>query len=289
VSKFQKTINSKISFSGIGLHSGEKVNLELFPAKENYGICFFLKNSNKKIEAKWSNIKIANLCTQIKKDKIIFSTIEHLMSALSAFEITNLKIISSSSEIPILDGSSKEYVEKINEVGIKNQKRFSKVLKITKKVEVKKGHKYISIEPNNSKFLEIEYEIDYKDQLIKNQKLKYKHIYENYLKIFNCRTFCLHDELEKIFSMGLAKGGSLDNAIVVSGTKILNQGGLHYKDEFVRHKILDCVGDIYLSGYKIYGKIKSFQGGHEMNALLLMKIFENKNCFKIFDCQDLAT
>jgi len=281
VSKFQKTINSKITFSGIGLHSGEKVQLELIPAKENFGICFFLKNSNKKIEAKWSNVKIANLCTQIVKDKIIFSTIEHLMSALSAFGITNLKIISSAYEIPILDGSSKEYVDKINDAGIKIQKSSSKVLKILKKIEVKKDAKYICIEPNNSELLEIDYEIDYDDQLIKKQRFKYKHNYQNYLTIFNCRTFCLQDELEKIFAMGLAKGGSLDNAIVVSGTKILNQGGLHYKDEFVRHKILDCVGDIYLSGYDIHGKIKSVQGGHEMNALLLKEIFNKNSNYKI--------
>ena len=281
MSKFQKTINSKITFSGIGLHSGEKVQLELIPAKENFGICFFLKNSNKKIEAKWSNVKIANLCTQIVKDKIIFSTIEHLMSALSAFGITNLKIISSAYEIPILDGSSKEYVDKINDAGIKIQKSSSKVLKILKKIEVKKDAKYICIEPNNSELLEIDYEIDYDDQLIKKQRFKYKHNYQNYLTIFNCRTFCLQDELEKIFAMGLAKGGSLDNAIVVSGTKILNQGGLHYKDEFVRHKILDCVGDIYLSGYDIHGKIKSVQGGHEMNALLLKEIFNKNSNYKI--------
>ncbi len=283
MSKFQKTINSKVSFSGIGLHSGAKVSLELFPAKENYGICFFLKNSNKKIQANWSNIKITNLCTMIKKNKIFFSTIEHLMSALSAFGITNLKIVSSANEMPILDGSSKQYVEKINEVGIRTQKSFSKVLKILKKVEIKKDTKYICIEPNKNKNLEIDYEIDYNDQLIKKQRLNYKHHYQNYLKIFNCRTFCLHDELEKIFAMGLAKGGSLDNAIVVSGTKILNQGGLHYKDEFVRHKILDCVGDVYLSGYEIFGKIKSFQGGHEMNALLLKEIFKSKLNYKIIN------
>lgn len=283
VSKFQKTINSKISFSGIGLHSGEKVNLELLPAKENYGIFFFLKNSNKKIEANWTNIKIANLCTQIKKGKIIFSTIEHLMSALSAFGITNLKILSSANEIPILDGSSKEYVEKINQAGVKNQKVPSKILKIVKKIEVKKDKKIISIEPTSSQFLEIDCEIDYNDQLIKNQKFKYKHNYDNYLKIYNCRTFCLQDELEKIFAMGLAKGGSLDNALVVSGTKVLNQDGLRYKDEFVRHKVLDCIGDVYLSGYQIFGKIKSFQSGHEMNALLLKEIFCNKNSYKIIN------
>ena len=127
----------------------------------------------------------------------------------------------------------------------------------------------------------IDYQIDYNDQLIKKQRFKYKHNYQNYLTIFNCRTFCLQDELEKIFAMGLAKGGSLDNAIVVSGTKILNQGGLHYKDEFVRHKILDCVGDIYLSGYDIHGKIKSVQGGHEMNALLLKEIFNKNSNYKI--------
>jgi UDP-3-O-[3-hydroxymyristoyl] N-acetylglucosamine deacetylase len=278
----QKTLKSKISFSGVGLHSGVVCKIDLIPEVENTGIYFIFKNLKKKIKCLWTNAHVSQLCTTIKSNKISISTTEHLMSALSGLGITNLRINISGNEIPILDGSSKDFVKKILETGIVEQSKKSKVIIIKKKIKFYKDNKSISIEPNlvNDSLI-IDCEINFNDELIKKQRMVYEHSFENYLQIYDARTFCLQEDLDRIFAMGLGKGGSLDNAIIVSGKKVLNQGGLRYPNEFVRHKILDCVGDIYLSGYKIVGKIKSYQSGHEMNFLLLKELFKNKNAFII--------
>ena len=279
--KNQNTLLKTIEFEGIGLHSGEKVKIALKPAAVDTGIKFKIKNNI--ISATWKNAIVSQLCTRIKLRDDDISTIEHLMAAISGLGITNLLIKINSNEVPILDGSSKEFVEKIKNIGIKNQKKSQKILKITKKIEYREKEKFICISPTEKKHLTIDYTIDYKDQFIKKQSLKYIHSEINFLKIYMSRTFCLHGDLERIFSMGLAKGGSLDNAIVVSGKKILNQGGLRYSDEFVRHKILDCVGDLYLAGCQIWGNLVTYQGGHELNLKLLREILSNKKNYKIID------
>jgi len=277
----QKTISKELTFSGIGLHSGKKVTIKLLPAKENSGIFF---NFNKNIIiASWEFGQISQLCTQIKKNKIIISTIEHLMSSLSGLGIDNLEVKTDSGEMPILDGSSKEFYEKILENGLCEQNFHKKFILIKKEIFLKEKNKYIRIEPSQSGILNIKYTIDYNDQFIKKQTLKYQHNFENYKNIYKARTFCLHEDLEKIFSMGLGRGGSLENAIVVSGKKILNQGGLRYKDEFVRHKILDCIGDLYLAKYHIIGNITVYGGGHELNLKLLQAIFKNKKNYAILN------
>jgi len=281
VYKNQNTLLKTIEFEGIGLHSGEKVKIALKPAAVDTGIKFKIKNNI--ISATWKNAIVSQLCTRIKLRDDDISTIEHLMAAISGLGITNLLIKINSNEVPILDGSSKEFVEKIKNIGIKNQKKSQKILKITKKIEYREKEKFICISPTEKKHLTIDYTIDYKDQFIKKQSLKYIHSEINFLKIYMSRTFCLHGDLERIFSMGLAKGGSLDNAIVVSGKKILNQGGLRYSDEFVRHKILDCVGDLYLAGCQIWGNLVTYQGGHELNLKLLREILSNKKNYKIID------
>lgn len=279
MSKFQKTIKKKISFEGIGLHSGKKNKITLVPEKTNVGIYFYI--DKQKIKANWKNAFITQLCTRLDSKKKNISTIEHLMSALCAHSITNLKIISETNEIPILDGSSKDFFEKLNEAGFEEQDKKIKTINIKKKVFYSQGNKYISIEPSINNYLEIDYTIDYFDEFIKKQQMIYVHNLDNYKKIYQARTFCLHKDLEKIFAMGLAKGGSLDNAIVVSGNKILNQGGLRYPNEFVKHKILDCIGDLYLSEFMISGKVKTYQGGHELNVMLLKEIFKNKKNYEI--------
>ena len=218
---------------------------------------------------------------QVKKKNIHLSTIEHLMSALSGMGISNLLIKVSSNEVPILDGSAFEYVEKILEIGLVDQKIPQKIINIKKKVSFSYNKKFIEIEPNNKKKLIIDYTIDYKEDFIKKQHLQYEHNFENYKQIYKARTFCLHKDLENIFAMGLAKGGSLDNAIVVSGNKILNQGGLRYDNEFVKHKILDCIGDLYLAEFQIWGNLKTFEGGHELNLMLLKELFKNNENFEI--------
>lgn len=279
--KNQNTLTKIIEFSGVGLHSGEKVKIILTPAAVDTGIKFKIKN--RLIPASWKNAIVSQLCTRIKLKDVAISTIEHLMAAISGLGITNLLIKINSNEVPILDGSSKEFVEQIKNIGIKDQNKPQKVLKILRKVEYKEKEKFIHISPSDKNNLNINYTIDYKDQFIKKQSLIYTHNESNFLKIYMSRTFCLHNDLERIFSMGLAKGGSLDNAIVVSGKKILNQGGLRYSDEFVRHKILDCIGDLYLAGYQIWGNLVTYQGGHELNLRLLKEILSNKKNYRILD------
>jgi UDP-3-O-[3-hydroxymyristoyl] N-acetylglucosamine deacetylase len=275
----QKTISKIIKFKGIGLHSGEPVEIKLIPEKIDSGISFvFNKN---KIKASWKSAEVSQLCTKIKLKNIYLSTIEHLMSALSGVGITNLIIITNSFEMPILDGSAKEYIDKILEAGLKDQKKNKKKLKIKKKLSYSQKDKFIEIQPSKNSFLSIDCTIDYGDDFIKKQKYLYEHSFENYNQIYKARTFCLQNDLEKIFAMGLAKGGSLDNAIVVSGNKILNQGGLRYENEFVKHKVLDCIGDLYLAEYEIQGKVITYSGGHELNLRLLRKIFEDKDNYEI--------
>jgi len=275
----QKTIAEKITLNGIGLHSGKPVQIIIHPSEINEGINFIYKK--KKIKASWKNSEVSQLCTKIKSDNIYLSTIEHLMSAFSGMQISNVAVETSSEEIPILDGSAKEFVDEILRIGIVDQKCPQKILEIKRKILFKKENKFIEIQPSNKKKFSINYSIDYKDAFIKKQNLKYEHSTVNYLDIYKARTFCLHKDLEKIFAMGLAKGGTLENAIVVSGKKILNQGGLRYPNEFVKHKILDCVGDLYLSEYPIFGNVRTFGGGHELNLLLLKEIFKNKKNYNI--------
>lgn len=282
--KNQKTIKKKIIIDGLGLHSGATTKIVLNPAATDNGIIFIrtdLKNSEP-IRAHWENIVPANLCTKISNKKgDCVSTIEHLMFALYSLEVTNLMIEINGPEVPILDGSAKIFIEEINNSGIVVQEKKIKSIIIHKNLEVCEGNKSIKYITSNNKFLEIDYTINYKDKFIKKQKFILKNAIKNYQDVFSCRTFCHQEDLEKIFAMGLAKGGSLDNAIVISGNKILNQGGLRAHDEFVKHKILDCIGDLYLSGYFISGKIICSQGGHELTANLLKKIFQNKSNYSI--------
>ena len=279
---FQKTLNKKVTFSGISLHAGVVTTINLLPAKINHGIVFKRVdlNNSKPIPALWNNVKVANLCTMINNYKgESICTIEHLMFALYALQITNVIIEVDGPEIPILDGSSLIFIQELIKSNLHEQKNEILELEIKNSVEIIEQNKFIKYEPNQNKYLEIDYILDYKDQLIKKQRKVLKNVQKNYKEIFNARTFCHQEDLEKIFSMGLAKGGSLENAIVISGKKVLNQEGLRYKDEFVRHKILDCAGDLYLSGFFIKGKITCNQGGHELTNKLLKKIFNSKSNF----------
>tara|TARA_X000000950_G_scaffold11129_1_gene12115 strand:- start:25865 stop:26707 length:843 start_codon:yes stop_codon:yes gene_type:complete len=280
VFKKQITIKKAITFKGIGLHSGEPVSLKLSPEKKNTGIIFYKKN--KKIKASWKNAEVSQLCTKIKNKNITISTIEHLMSTFSSLGITNLKIKISGSEIPILDGSAKIFLDEILKVGTLEQDANQKFIKIKKKVLYKDKEKFICIKPIKEKKLIIDFTIDYNDQFIRKQKLVYTHSPDNFRDIYLARTFCLQNDLEKIFSLGLGKGGSLDNAIIVSEKKILNQGGLRYPNEFVKHKILDCIGDLYLAENQIWGKVETYGGGHELNLLLLREVFKNKENYEFF-------
>ncbi len=284
----QKTIKNKISFTGIGLHSGKNVKLCVKPSEPNTGIIFKridLKNQNLVIP-NFSNVNNTSLNTTISNEfGASVSTIEHLMAAFFGLGIDNALVEIDSGEVPILDGSAREFVKKILNTGLQSSNSPIKIIKINKKIEFKEGEKIISVEPSKIN-LDIDFELKYKNSVIGVQRNKIN-VYEDNLKeIFDSRTFCLFEDIEIIKKKGLAKGGSLDNAIVVKENNILNNEGLRNSKEFVNHKILDCIGDLYTSGYRIIGSIKCSQGGHYLTNQLLRKVFRNKENFSIVEIQE---
>ena len=284
----QKTIKKEINLKGVGLHSGKIANLRIKPAKANSGIIFIRTDikENNQIIPHVNNVCSAVLCTTITNEHgIKVSTLEHLMGALFGLGVDNAIIEIDNEEVPILDGSAKVFVNEILKVGLELSEQPIKVIRINKKIEFKDGKKYISIEPSKIN-LEIDFELKYENELIGNQRNTLKVYEDDLTNIFNSRTFCLYEDIEKLRELGLAKGGSLDNAIVVKENEILNEEGLRNDKEFVNHKILDCMGDIYLSGYKIIGKIICSQGGHKLTNELMRKIFEEKDNFSIIEIKE---
>ena len=281
----QKTINRDITFKGVGLHSGGNVTMTVKPAKPNSGILF------KRIDLKENNIIVPNIfnvssavfCTTIANESgVSISTIEHLMGALYGLGIDNALVEIDNQEVPILDGSAKLFIEEISKVGIKNSEAPIKIIKIEKRIEFNDGKKTISIEPSKVS-LDIDFELKYENSLIGTQR-NFVNVFESDLTdIYNSRTFCLFEDIEKLKEMGLAQGGSLENAIVVKDNEILNEEGLRNKKEFVNHKILDCMGDLYLAGYKIIGKIVCSQGGHKLTNQLLRKVFQQDENFSLIE------
>ena len=284
----QKTINQNINLSGVGLHSGLKANLTIKAAEPNTGIIF------KRTDVKNYNIIIPNLfnvssavfCTTISNEQgVSVSTIEHLMGALYGLGIDNALIEIDNQEVPILDGSAKLFVEAISRAGIKSSEAPIKIIKIDKKIEFIDGNKSIFIEPSKIS-LDIDFELKYKNELIGTQRNSVK-VYESDLTdIYNSRTFCLFEDVKKLKEMGLAKGGKLENAVVVKNNKILNEEGLRNTKEFVNHKILDCMGDLYLAGYKIIGRVVCSQGGHKLTNQLLRKVFKDKENFSLIEIKE---
>ena len=280
----QKTIKESIEIEGVGLHSGIKANVCLKPAEANSGIKFkrtdvdFDKNI---IEASFENVSSPILCTKIEnKYGVSVSTIEHLMAAFYGEGIDNVLVEIDAPEVPIMDGSAFDFVSAIRSFGTEDQKYPKKFINILKKVEIKNGSKNISIEPHK-KDLIIDFEIVYKNPLIRTRRKEFKFSSGDLNSIYNSKTFCLYEDIDQIRSQGLAKGGSLENAIVVKENKILNEDGLRYRDEFVNHKILDCLGDLMLSGHRVYGHIKTSQGGHQLTNVLLRELFSNKSNYEL--------
>ena len=276
----QKTIKQSITIKGVGLHTGFMTNMKINPGEPNTGIIFKrtdLKKNNYIIPSVF-NVSDTTLCTTVSNEfgvKIL--TIEHLMGALFGKGIDNAFIEIDSEEVPILDGSAKIFIEKINSAGIKTSNIPIKIIKIEKKVSFNNGAKSISIEPNKIS-LDIDFEIKYNNPLIGTQR-NLVNVYQSDLtEIYNSRTFCLYEDIEKLKKMNLAKGGSLENAVVVKDDKVVNEEGLRSSKEFVNHKILDCMGDLYLTGYRMVGSLVCSQGGHSLTNKLLRKIFsDNKN------------
>ena len=278
---YQTTLNTPVSFEGIGLHSGLNTKITILPTEADQGITFKrvdLKKNNL-IQANFTNVSSAKLCSTLKNEKgVKVSTVEHLLAALYIANIDNAIIEIDNEEVPIMDGSAKNFISVLNKTEIKTLKNKIKYLKIISKIELIENQKKISIEPNDFA-LEVDFKLNYDNKIIGKQRNIVNFQRDDLEDIYNSRTFCLFEDIEKIKKLGLAKGGSLDNAIVVGKNKLLNNNGLRNEKEFVNHKILDLAGDFVLSGYRILGKVICEQGGHLLTNSFLKKLFTSKNSF----------
>jgi len=284
----QKTLKNIVSFNGIALHSGVDVKVDIKPAEPNSGIVFKrvdLKKNNL-VYPNFMNVSNTSLNTTIENQfgaKV--STIEHLMGALFGLGIDNALIEIDNEEVPILDGSAKLFIEKIISAGFEVSEVPMKIIKINKDIKFSEGERFISIKPSTLS-LDIDFELKYKNEIIGNQRNKVKVYEDDLTEIYDSRTYCLYEDIEMIKKNGLAKGGSLKNAIVVKEKEILNPEGLRNDREFVNHKILDCIGDLYTSGYRIVASVKCSQGGHYLTNQLLRKVFQNKENFSILEIKE---
>ena len=284
----QKTIKNNVSFNGVGLHSGLNVNVKIKPAKPNSGIVFKRIDliENNIVYPSFMNVTNTSLNTTIENEfGVKVSTIEHLMGALFGIGIDNAIIEIDNEEVPILDGSAKEFIEKILTAGIEISNSPIKIIKINKAISFQDGDRFISIKPSSVN-LDIDFELKYENKFIGNQRNSVKVYEDDLTDIFNSRTFCLHEDIESIKKIGLAKGGSLENAVVVKDKEVLNPGGLRNKNEFVNHKILDCIGDLYTSGYRIVASIICSKGGHYLTNQLLRKVFNDRENFSIIEIKE---
>ena len=284
----QKTIKNSISFNGVALHSGLNVNVTIKPAEPNFGIVFkrIDKNLNNLVYPNFMNVTNTSLNTTVENEYgVKVSTIEHLMGALFCIGIDNALIEIDNEEVPILDGSAKVFIDKIILAGIEISQSPIKIIKINKEVDYYEGNRFISIKPSTLS-LDIDFEINYENQIIGNQKNKVKVYEDDLTNVYTSRTFCLYEDIELIKKNGLAKGGSLENAIVVKNDEILNLEGLRNENEFVNHKILDCIGDLYTSGYRIVGSVKCSRGGHYLTNQFLRKLFKDKQNFSIIEIKE---
>ena len=280
---YQKTIAKKISFNGIGLHSGLMSSITLLPAEKNVGIIFkrIDKKENNIIKANFKNVTNSKLCTTIKNSsELTVSTVEHLMAAFYITGIDNILVEIDNSEVPIMDGSSKNFIEGIFRAGVKRQIEKRKFIKVQNEIELKEDSKKISIKPSDYTF-DVNFEINYKNKFINKQNNHVDFYIDELEDIYSSRTFCLFEEIEKIKKIGLARGGSLDNAIVIKDDKVMNSGGLRNEKEFVNHKILDLAGDFMLSGYRIIGSVFCSQGGHNLSNAFLRKFLDDNSNFTL--------
>ncbi len=284
----QKTIKKDVFFTGVALHSGVNVKICVKPAGSNFGIVFKrvdLTNNNL-VYPNFMNVTNTLLNTTVENEfGVKVSTIEHLMGALFGLGIDNALIEIDNEEVPILDGSAKEFIEKMISVGVDVSESPIKIIKINKEIEFSDGKRNIKIKPSTLS-LDINFELNYKNKIIGNQKNKVKVYEDDLTDIYNSRTFCLFEDIELIKKNGLAKGGSLKNAVVVKDETILNPEGLRNDKEFVNHKILDCIGDLYTSGYRIIASIVCSRGGHYLTNQLLRKVFQDKGNFSIIEIKE---
>jgi UDP-3-O-[3-hydroxymyristoyl] N-acetylglucosamine deacetylase len=274
----QRTIKRSVEAIGIGLHKGVPVKLRLEPLGENSGIIFYRSDKGVSVPLSPENVVDTKMATVIGKNDVLISTIEHLMSAVYAFGIDNLRIVVDNDEVPIMDGSAISFVMMIEEAGIKELDAPKKFIKITKEVTVKEGEKFATLKPSEK--ISFNFEINFAHPVIGNQKYEFNFSTKNYIEeIARARTFGFLKEVQYLRSIGLALGGSLENAIVLDEKKVLNDS-LRFEDEFVRHKILDAIGDMSLIGANFIGNYEAFASGHHLNHLLTKKLVQ-ENAFEV--------
>lgn len=284
---YQKTIGGFISIGGVGLHSGKKAKITLRPAPENSGYIFVNVNEvfPSEIVASFDKVLDTTLATTIGEGNVYFRTVEHLISALRGMDVDNVIVEVEGDEVPIMDGSSAPFVYLIKKVGIVEQRRYRKFISVKNPVRFSDGEKYIEIVPSSE--LRIDFTIDFPHPQIGTQSFSFIATPENFEKdIAKARTFGFLKEVEYLKNKGFALGGSLENAVVISENGILNKDGLRYKDEFVRHKILDLIGDIALLGYPVIGHIRAYKSGHALNNMLCKELFVNRHDFTVTEIHE---
>ena len=284
VAEKQKTICKKILVHGIGLHTGNRVSMTLSPAPANTGFNFRLTKNGKKVNLKahYTNVKSTELCTLISDNNgNTVSTVEHILSALYGLEIDNIFIDLNSNEVPVCDGSSRMFVDLLQKNGFQSQNHFKKFIKIKKLIEVRDATKKTArVTPFDQTMITCN--VEYPHKCIGKQSISLTLTPEFYKsQICSARTFGFMKDVEELKKKGLIKGGSLENAIVLDDNKVLNENGLRYSDEFVRHKVLDFIGDISLAGYRIIGSFFTSHSGHELNIKLLKEIFSSKENWEL--------
>jgi len=273
----QTTLRSAIDFKGVGLHSGRPVRLRIEPAPEDHGLRFVRSDlDHLEIPARWDRVEDARLCTRIFSDSVAgaqVSTIEHVMAALAGCGVQNARLVIDAPEVPILDGSSAPFVEAIRRVGLVRQNRPLRALAIRQAVEVQMGEARARLEP--AERFEIRFEIDFADRAIGHQRKRLDMANGAFVReLMDCRTFCRAADIDAMRARGLALGGTYENAVVVDGEKVLSPGGLRHRDEAVRHKMLDAMGDLALAGGPILGRYTGIRAGHALTNALLRKLFD---------------
>jgi UDP-3-O-[3-hydroxymyristoyl] N-acetylglucosamine deacetylase len=283
----QRTIKKEVQVVGIGLHSGSPVTMRLKPAEDDYGIVFVRSDMGVSIPLQPKYVVDTKMATVLGKGDVQISTIEHLLSAISAFGLDNLIVEVNADEIPIMDGSSASFCMLFQETGVITQKKNKKILMLKKPIEIRDGEKFVRLVP--SKKNELDFEIKFDHPVIKNQKYEFVFTKSNYLKeIARARTFGFLKEVQYLRSIGKARGGSLDNAVVLDEKRVLNTEGLRFKDEFVRHKILDAIGDMMLLGMPFFARYESFAGSHHLNFQLTKAVLEDKDAYEVVEIGTVA-
>jgi len=282
----QRTLQKSVEIVGIGLHKGVPVKMRLEPLPSNSGIIIYRSDAGVTIPLKKEFVVDTKMATVLGKDGVVVSTIEHLLSAIYAYGIDNLRIVLDNDEIPILDGSSSGYCMLIDEAGIEEQDQPKKAIKIKKEVVVETPDgKRVALKPSNK--IVYDFEIKFEHPAIGTQNYHFDYSIEEYKEsIAKARTFGFLHEVQYLRSIGLALGGSIENAIVLDETKILNPEGLRYENEFVRHKILDAIGDMALLEYTMIGEYEAVAGSHHLNHLLTKKLYEDKENYEIIDLEE---